>query len=73
MNARVPRHLQCSDGALLHMYWHCTNHVKQYLLENDSLKELYLELVAKYKKQYDIKLVDFALLDNQRKYSCNPA
>jgi len=55
------------------MYWHCTNHVKQYLLENDSLKELYLELVAKYKKQYDIKLVDFALLDNQRKYSCNPA
>ena len=64
MNARVPRHLHFSDGALLHMYWHCTNHVKQYLLENDSLKELYLELVAKYKKLYDIKLLDFSLMGN---------
>ncbi len=64
MNARVPRHLQCLDGALLHMFWRCTNHVKQYLLENDDLKELYLELVAKYKKQYDIKLLGHALMGN---------
>ncbi|OGQ97348.1 MAG: hypothetical protein A2284_04300 [Deltaproteobacteria bacterium RIFOXYA12_FULL_61_11] len=66
MNERVPRHLQFSDGALLHMYWQCTNHNKQYLFENEDLKELYLELVAKYKKQYDIKLLDFALMGNHQ-------
>jgi len=66
MNARVPRYLQFSDGALLHMYWQCTNHNKQYLLENDDLKDLYLELVAKYKKQYNIKLLDFALMGNHQ-------
>ena len=66
MNARVPRHLQFSDGALLHMYWQCTNHNKQYILENDDLKELYLELVAKYKKQYNIKLLEFALMGNHQ-------
>ena len=46
------------------MYWQCTNHNKQYLLENDDLKELYLELIAKYKKQYNIKLLDCALMGN---------
>jgi len=33
-NTRIRRDLQLYDGALVHAYWQCTDHARQYLLRN---------------------------------------
>ena len=63
-NTRVPRDLQLHDGDLVHAYWQCTDHARQYLLSNPTFKELYLNLMAGTKKHYGICLIDFCLMDN---------
>ena len=63
-NTRVRRDLQLHDGALVHAYWQCTDHARQYLLRHPKFKELYLNILADKKKYYGISLVDVALMDN---------
>ena len=63
-NTRVPRDLQLHDGDLVHAYWQCTDHARQYLLGNPAFKELYLNLLAENKKSYGISLIDHCLMDN---------
>ncbi|OGQ99747.1 MAG: hypothetical protein A2284_19295 [Deltaproteobacteria bacterium RIFOXYA12_FULL_61_11] len=63
-NTRIRRDLQLHDGALVHAYWQCTDHARQYLLRHPKFKELYLNILADKKKHYGISLIDVALMDN---------
>ena len=63
-NTRVRRDLQLYDGALVHAYWQCTDHARQYLLRHLDFKEMYLTILAAKKKHYGISLFDAALMDN---------
>ena len=63
-NTRIRRDLQLYDGALVHAYWQCTDHARQYLLRYPKFKELYLNILADKKRHYGISLIDSALMDN---------
>ena len=50
------------SGAIFHVTWQCHNH--DWLLKDDSLKQLYYDLLLKYKDLYGISIFSYCLMDN---------
>lgn len=60
--ARKPRKLILADNSFFHTMWRCHN--KNWLLEWDWSKELYYDLLLKYKGRYDITFHSYHFMDN---------
>ena len=58
----TPRKIIFTDKSMAHVFFRCHN--KSMFLQPNSIKNYFLDLLAKYKDPYRIKIFDFAILDN---------
>ena len=60
--AYLPRNQIIWDGAIFHVTWQCHNH--SWLLEKDWAKQLYYDLLLKYKDRYKVCFYSYHFMDN---------
>ncbi len=60
--ARKPRNITIADGSFFHTMWRCHN--KDWLFQWDWSKELYYELLLKYKDKYNLTFHSYHFMDN---------
>jgi REP element-mobilizing transposase RayT len=60
--AYLPRYAIIWDGAIFHVTWQCHNH--SWLLQYDWTKQLYYDLLLKYKDQYKVCFYSYHFMDN---------
>src|SRR3990167_2539295 len=60
--AYLPRHSLIWDGALFHVTWQCHNH--SWLLEKDWAKQLYYDLLIKFKDRYQVIFYSYHFMSN---------
>ena len=60
--AYLPRNQIIWDGAIFHVTWQCHNH--SWLLEKDWAKQLYYDLLLKYKDRYQVVFYSYHFMDN---------
>ena len=58
----VPRYIQLPNESMSHVMFRC--HDRNMFLKSDELKKNLLNLMAKYKQVYGIKIFEFIFLDN---------
>lgn len=58
----LPRHHILEDESICHVTWQCHN--KDWLLKESWSKELYYQLLIKYKDRYGVKIYSYCLMDN---------
>jgi len=58
----LPRYLIVYDNALFHVTWQCHN--KDWLLKYDWAKQLYYNLLLKYKDKYGVQIYSYCFMDN---------
>lgn len=59
---RVPRYFIISDDAQFHITWQCHN--KSWFLRSESSKQLYYNLLLKYKSQYNVKIYSYSFMSS---------
>lgn len=57
-----PRYEIIYDGAIFHVTWQCHN--KQWLLKYNWVKQLYYDLLLKYKEKYKVSFYSYHFMDN---------
>lgn len=60
--AYLPRNNIIWDGALFHVTWKCHNH--HFLIRYSWAKQLYYELLVRYKEKYPVSFYSYHLMDN---------
>jgi putative transposase len=50
------------DGATFHITWQCHNH--SWFLKNDATKQIYYDLLLKYKDKYGISIYSYSFMSN---------
>ncbi len=60
--AYLPRNQIIWDGAIFHVTWQCHNY--SWLLEKDWAKQLYYDLLLKYKNRYQVVFYSYHFMDN---------
>ena len=60
--AYLPRNQIIWDGAIFHVTWQCHNY--SWLLEKDWAKQLYYDLLLKYKDRYQVIFYSYHFMDN---------
>lgn len=60
--ARIPRYLIVDDNSTLHITWQCHN--KEWFLEANSMKQLYYDLLLKYKPKYHVKVHSYSFMSS---------
>jgi len=60
--AYIPRSLVISDGCYFHVTWQCHN--KDWFLKWDWSKQLYYDLLLKYKDKYGLDIHSYCFMDN---------
>ena len=60
--AYLPRYAIIWDGAIFHVTWQCHN--KSWLLKYSWAKQLYYDLLLKYKDQYRVCFYSYHFMDN---------
>ena len=60
--AYLPRYLIISDDSYFHVTWQCHN--KDWLLQWDWAKEIYYNLLLKYKDKYGVEIYSYNFMDN---------
>ena len=60
--AYLPRYAIIWDGAIFHVTWQCHN--KSWLLKYSWAKQLYYDLLLKYKDQYKVCFFSYHFMDN---------
>ncbi len=60
--ASFPRYAIIWDGAIFHVTWQCHNH--SWLIQDDWAKQLYYDLLLKYKDRYHICFYSYHFMDN---------
>ena len=50
------------DGSFAHCTWRCLN--REFLLQDSKIKDYILATWAKYKERYQVKIYDYAIMDN---------
>jgi len=60
--AYLPRYAIIWDGAVFHVTWQCHNH--SWLLKYDWAKQLYYDLLLKYKDRYKVCFYSYHFMDN---------
>ncbi len=60
--AYLPRNQIIWDGAIFHVTWQCHNH--SWLLEKDWAKQLYYDLLLKYKDRYQVVFYSYHFMNN---------
>lgn len=60
--AYIPRYKIISDGAFFHVTWKCHN--EDWLIEWDWAKEIFYDLLLKYKDKYGVEIYSYGLMDN---------
>jgi len=60
--ASLPRRNILEDESIFHVTWQCHN--KDWLLKETWTKELYYQLLLKYKDRYSVKIYSYCLMDN---------
>ncbi|MBI2092458.1 MAG: transposase [Deltaproteobacteria bacterium] len=58
----LPRYLIISDDSYFHVTWQCHN--KDWLLKCDWAKNIYYDLLLKYKEKYGIEIYAYNFMDN---------
>jgi len=58
----LPRHAILEDDSIFHVTWQCHN--KSWLLKKRWAKELYYQLLLKYKDRYGVQIYSYCLMDN---------
>lgn len=58
----LPRYLIIEDNSYFHVTWQCHN--KDWLIKWDWAKELYYNLLLKYKDRYGVQIYAYSFLDN---------
>lgn len=58
----LPRYLIINDDCTFHVTWQCHN--KDWLLRWDWARELYCDLLLKYKDKYHVQIYSYSLMDN---------
>lgn len=58
----LPRYLIINDDCYFHVTWQCHN--KDWLLQWDWAKEIYYNLLLKYKDRFDIQFYSYSFMDN---------
>ena len=57
-----PRRQILHNRSLTHVFFRCHN--RQFLLKPDKIKNHLINLWARYKKKYDVRIFDFIIMDN---------
>lgn len=60
--AYIPRYRIVFDGSIFHVTWQCHN--KDWLLASEESKEIYYNLLLKYKEKYNIKIYSYCFMSN---------
>lgn len=60
--AYLPRYQIVYDGCTFHVTWQCHN--KDWLLQSDEMKQIYYDLLLKYKDRYDVKIYSYNFMSN---------
>lgn len=60
--ASRPRHAILEDGSLFHVTWKCHNN--DWLLQHDWAKQLYYDLLLRYKDRYGVEIYSYCFMDN---------
>lgn len=50
------------DGSTFHITWQCHN--GSWFLEDDATKQIYYDLLVKYKDRYSVKIYSYCFMDN---------
>lgn len=58
----LPRYLIISDGNTFHVTWQCHN--KNWLLQWGWAKQIYYDLLLKYKDKYHVEIHSYCFMDN---------
>jgi len=58
----LPRSAILEDESIFHVTWQCHN--QDWLLNEDWSKELYYQLLLKYKDRYGVQIYSYCLMDN---------
>lgn len=58
----LPRNAILENDSLFHVTWQCHNH--DWLLKSDWAKQLYYNLLLKYKDRYQVQIYAYCLMDN---------
>lgn len=67
--ARIPRNLIVDNDATLHITWQCHN--KSWFLEGEEMKQLYYDLLLRYKAKYEIKVYSYSFMDSHPHLTIN--
>jgi putative transposase len=60
--ANQPRYAIIEDGSTFHVTWQCHNH--SWLLEHDWAKQLYYDLILKYKDRYNVTIYSYCFMSS---------
>lgn len=60
--AYLPRYQIVYDGCTFHVTWQCHN--KDWLLKSDEMKQIYYDLLLKYKDKYGVKIHSYNFMSN---------
>lgn len=60
--ANFPRYAIIDDGSTFHVTWQCHN--KSWLLESDWAKEIYYNLLLKYKERYKVIIYSYCFMSS---------
>src|SRR3989338_4394117 len=60
--ANLPRYAIIDDACVWHVTWQCHN--KHWLLESDSTKKIYYNLLLKYKDRYRVSIYSYCFMSN---------
>lgn len=60
--ANLPRYAIIDDGSVFHVTWQCHN--KDWILQTDWAKQLYYDLLLKFKDRYLIQIYSYTFMSN---------
>ncbi len=60
--ANIPRYAIIGDNSVFHVTWQCHN--KDWILQTDWAKQLYYDLLLKFKDKYGIQIYSYAFMSN---------
>ena len=60
--AYLPRYEVVFNGSTFHVTWQCHN--RDWLLKSDEIKQIYYDLLLKYKQKYDVKIHSYNFMSN---------
>ena len=61
---KIPRSIQLEDFATFHLCWKCSDSDNLHLLSDESIKDLLLPTLSRYKEACGVKVYDFCVMDN---------